>query len=350
MRASRVVLRAAVAAVFLGACGFASASDAELVAHTYDSFVAKGGLGPEVASVFEKTCKAKLKYVSSGDAAQMLARVQGELERDGRSQADVMIGLDQNLWPRARKYAAEWRGWKPRAYGELVPDAKVEEGFLPFDYGVFALMADRESLVSRKIAAPKRLSDLLRPEFKRSVILEDPRTSTPGLAFVLFAESMVGKAGSASFWKSMSTQWLTLTPGWSGAYGLFLKGQAPLVWSYTTSQAYHEENGDGSGRYGALVFEEGNPVQIEGAALVRGVEADAARLGRARCLLEVLVSKEVQARVGKTQWMFPALKGASTPGSFAKLPRPAKLIRVTRSAEEVDRILSDWGAVVSGAR
>src|SRR5206468_2130798 len=116
-----------------------------------------------------------------------------------------------------------------------------------------------------------RLTELSAPAWKRKLILEDPRTSTPGLDFVLYARAALGER-AREFWRGLRGQWLTLAPGWDAAYGLFLKEEAPLVWSYTTSQAYHEEHGDAAGenrRYSAILFEEGQPIQVEGAALVK---------------------------------------------------------------------------------
>ena len=89
----------------------------------------------------------------------------------------------------------------------------------------------------------------------------DPRTSTPGLGLVLWMKSVYGD-GASEAWKKLSPRILTVTPGWSEAYGLFTKGEAEMVLSYTTSPAYHEI-AEGSQRYKAAAFSEGHYMQVE---------------------------------------------------------------------------------------
>jgi len=201
------------------------------------------------------------------------------------------------------------------------------------------------------------------------VVLEDPRTSTPGLAFLLYADAV----GGNGFWGKFRTQWLTLAPGWDGAYALFLKKQAPLVWSYTTSQAYHEEQEleelktqpahaparDGvreagkeapkSSRYRALVFKEGNPVQVEGAALVKGAfEGDSEPLRKiARDFLEFLLTPEVQSQIPLKNWMLPVIPGTKLPESFGRVPKPLKIVRTPTDAERIEKELLQWKKAIS---
>ena len=147
-----------------------------------------------------------------------------------------------------------------------------------------------------------------------------------------------------------------MSPGWDGAYGLFLKGEAPLVWSYTTSQAYHDEHGnhgwtqDGGGRrqFQAVTLEEGQPMQVEGAALIRGafVGSDPQMLSLARSFLEFLISPEVQQKIPRTNWMYPARDGIALPESFRSLTRPKTIIRLPTRKVEVDLSLSRWAKAV----
>lgn len=320
----------------------------ELVIYTYDSMVAKGGLGPEIFPLFEKKCGCRIRAVAAGDGGQLLNRIQLDAQR-GKPVAQVVLGIDQQLWDRARPFVESWPGdWTPKGYKELEPQLTVERGFLPYDYGVLAFMADQQALDKLGLPAPRSIRDLLKPEWKRRFILQDPRTSTPGVAFLLYANQVWGEG----YWKNLKSQWLAILPGWDQAYGLFLQGEAPLVWSYTTSQAYHEENGDTAGpkrRYRAVVFEEGNPVQIEGAAIVKGTAADPARLKLSRDFLEFLLSAEAQDRIPRTNWMFP-VKSGKLPASFTNLPRPAKIVSFKMKANEITEALSRWKAQVEGAR
>jgi thiamine transport system substrate-binding protein len=339
-----------------GAAAPTSADTAKptLTIYVYDSFVAKGGLGPEIFPLFEKKCGCGVKTLPSGDGGQLLTRLQLDAER-GKASAQVVLGLDEQTFDRAKPWLEDSFDHLPHGYRDLHPDIKRTSGFYPFDYGFFAFMADHQALKDAKLSMPKKLTDLLAPQWKRQVILEDPRTSTPGLAFVLYA-NQVSDMSEKEFWPKMRTQWLTLTAGWDSAYGLFLRKEAPLVWSYTTSQAYHEAHGDlakSGRRYEAVLFEEGQPIQVEGAALVKNAfsadEQGKKQRELAHQFLEFLISPEVQKLIPTHQWMYPARKSTPLPVSFSHVPRPKKAVHLKAKATEVSSQLSTWSRAVEGA-
>lgn len=267
----------------------------QLIIYTYDSFLSPGGLGPTIFPLFEKKHQCHIRALSVGDAGSILTRLILD-ERRGKPTAQLAVGIDQNVWEEGRERFESWDRWLPQGYSQLKKDFQIGSGFLPYDYGIFALMADRQNFESLS------LQDLIQPKWKRNIILEDPRVSTPGLAFLLYTQAVLGSSVWL-FWKELKKQWLTLTPGWDTAYGLFLKEEAPLVWSYTTSQAYHEEHGDrpdSKRRYRAILFQEGQPYQVEGAALVKGNFKSEQEKELAREFLEFLISPEVQAHISSS--------------------------------------------------
>jgi thiamine transport system substrate-binding protein len=322
--------------LLLLALGSAQAAETPLRVSAYDTLLAKGGWLADVIPLFEKRCGCKVRASSVGDGGQLVGRLKLDASR-GKSSTDVVVGLDQHVWERARPWTEGWGEWRPAGFGEIAEELRVGDGFLPFDYGAFALMADGAALKKAGLVAPSRLADLLDPKFKRNIILQDPRASTPGLAWVLYVERALGD-GADEFWKKFRGQWLTLAAGWDAAYGLFLKGEAPLVWSYVTSQAYHREHGDKEGRYRAVLFDEGQPIQVEGAALVKAKQ----RHPRAREFLEFLISAEAQRLVPLRNWMLPARRDVPLPESFRTLPKPSKLIRIDAGATEVETLLERW--------
>jgi thiamine transport system substrate-binding protein len=309
--------------------------------------VAEGGLGPAIFPEFEKVCGCHVRAVSSGDATQILNRLEIDAKR-GVSGAQVVLGLDEQLWARAKGYLEDWGDWRPQGWERIAPQisgmqgapgspgAKTPAGFLPFDYGVFAFMADESALAAAGLKAPTSLAELTDPKWRKKLLLEDPRTSGPGLAFLLYALETQGP----TFLKAFAGQWLTLAPGWDGAYQLFLKKEAPLVWSYTTSQAYHEEHGEKV--YRALIFSEGQPFQMEGAAWVRGGVKSERDRERAKRFFEFLLSPKVQELIPRKNYMFPAVEGTKLPESFKKLPKPSKRVPIARDAVEIDTALKDW--------
>mgnify|MGYP001202179797 CR=1 FL=1 len=113
-----------------------------------------------------------------------------------------------------------------------------------------------------------------------------------------------------------------MTPGWSEAYGLFTKGEVPMVLSYTTSPAYHMVAED-TDRYQAAPFSEGHYIQIEVAGLLRTSD----NKDLARQFLEFMISPAFQNVIPTTNWMYPVVDlGADLPPAFADLPKPAKVL------------------------
>jgi hypothetical protein len=103
--------------------------------------------------------------------------------------------------------------------------------FLPFDWGYFAFVHDT-SLEN----VPGDFEALAASDV--SIVIQDPRSSTPGLGLVMWVQAAYGdRAGE--IWAGLADNIVTVTPGWSEAYGLFLDGEADMVLSYTTSPAYH---------------------------------------------------------------------------------------------------------------
>jgi thiamine transport system substrate-binding protein len=155
-------------------------------------------------------------------------------------------------------------------------------------------------------------------------------------------------ADASKYWKKLRTQWLTLTPGWSEAYHLFTKGEAPIVWSYVTSQAYHRANGDSKGRYVSVIPSEGTLTQEEGLVRLEShVRIDKTRV----CLVkfeEFLKSAAVQREIPKTNWMFPSfLPQAEWPSEFAGLlPLGFRARDVQWGGLGIESALEEWATWV----
>ena len=314
----------------------ALAGQPTLTIAAYDSFLAKGGLGPAIFPLFESQCHCRLRTISVGSAGQLVGRLELAAKR-GKPLSQVAIGLDAQSFYRAvaKKFVEPWGTWQPGDFSKLSGDTRIGNDFLPIDYGILAFIADKKQTKERKLQLPRHLSDLADPKWKRNFILEDPRTSAPGLDFMLFAQTQNQE-------DAIRGQWLTLTPGWDSAYGLFLKGEAPMVWSYVTSQAYQEMHGDSEGRYTAVVFDEGMPFQVEGAVLVRDSFRSPEERKLACDFLEFLISPQVQQLIPEKNWMFPAREGIPLPAAFARLPRPRRLLRLPDDPAKVDSSLKSW--------
>jgi thiamine transport system substrate-binding protein len=292
----------------------AKAAAAEtLTVYTYESFVAEWGPGPKVKAAFEKECSCTLNFVAITDGVAMLNR----LKLEGKAtEADVVLGLDTNLTAEAKETGL----FEPHGQDASklkLPVAWTDDTFLPYDYAHFAVVYDTQAMPN----PPKSLDELVNGDPKQKIVLEDPRTSTPGLGFLLWMKAVYGdKAGDA--WKKLKPRILTTTPGWSEAYGLFTKGEAPMVFSYTTSPAYHmiAENTD---RYQAASFSEGHYLQVE----VAGVIAGSDNKELAQKFMAFMTLPAFQDQIPQNNWMFPAAATSEPlPDAFNKLVKPSKTL------------------------
>ena len=298
-----------------------------LTVYTYDSFVADWGPGPKVKEAFEKTCDCTVEWVAPGDGVAMLNR----LKLEGKNtKADVVLGLDTNLTAEAENTGLIGKHGLDLKLAKT-PVPWTDEYFMPFDYGYFAVVYDSQAMKQ----PPKSLDELVNGDPAQKIVLEDPRTSTPGLGFLLWMKKVYGdKAGEA--WKKLEPRILTVAPGWSEAYGLFTKGEAPMVLSYTTSPAYHmvAENTE---RYQAAAFSEGHYVQIEVAGMTRA--ADDPEL--ARTFLSFMTGPQFQSIIPETNWMMPAAAtGTPLPAAFDRLVKPEHTFLF--SADEVAANRKAW--------
>jgi thiamine transport system substrate-binding protein len=170
-----------------------------------------------------------------------------------------------------------------------------------------------------KDQAYKSLRDLVEGAPDQKIILEDPRTSTPGLGFLLWVKAVYGDK-AAEAWSKLKPRILTTTPGWSEAYGLFTKGEAPMVLSYTTSPAYHVI-AEKTERYQAMKFAVGHYLQVE----VAGLIAASPEKALAQKFLAFMTSPGFQDAIPENNWMFPAGKTtAPLAPAFDHLVKPDK--------------------------
>ncbi|MFZ5710402.1 MAG: thiamine ABC transporter substrate binding subunit [Pseudomonadota bacterium] len=305
-----------------------------LTVYTYDSFASEWGPGPAAKAAFEAVCACELAFVTAGDGASLLSRVLLE----GRAgKADVVLGLDQNLIPAARDSGLFAEHGPPPDTLQL-PVPWTDTTFVPYDWGWFAFVYDR----TRTPVVPEDFRQLAASDLK--IAIQDPRSSTPGLGLLLWVKAAYGDRSKA-IWEGLADNVLTVTPGWSEAYGLFLKGEADMVLSYTTSPAYHAM-AEGDTSKAAAIFREGHLVQVEVAAKLAG----SARPELADRFLDFLQSQPFQTLVPETNWMYPAnLPAGTLPAGFRALPRPDRSLVL--SPDEVkalrDPALEEWRGALS---
>ncbi len=305
-----------------------------LTVYTYDSFVSEWGPGPAVEKAFEATCACDLQYVAPGDAAALLSRV---LLEGKDTKADVVLGLDNNLMAEAEASGL----FAPRPAADLALSLPVtwdDPIFVPFDWGYFAFVYDKTKVT----APPADFAALGASDLK--IVIEDPRSSSPGLGLLMWVKAAYGDK-AAEIWTGLKDNIVTVTPGWSEAYGLFLKGESDMVLSYTTSPAYHliAEQDDTKA---AAPFAEGHYLQVE----VAGKIATSPNGELADQLLAFMTSPAFQTIIPETNWMYPAVTPPEgLPKGFETLIQPQKalMLSAAEAAALRDKATEEWRAALA---
>ncbi|WP_102226957.1 thiamine ABC transporter substrate binding subunit [Acidimangrovimonas sediminis] len=325
------ILAAGLLAMMLGTAAQADEKPT-LTVYTYDSFASKWGPGPAVKTAFEKTCGCTLNFVTAGDGAALLSRLKLEGKR---TRADVVIGLDTALTADAEKTGLFAK------HGDLpaldLPVKWTDPTFVPFDWGWFAFVYDKAKVKE----VPKSFEDLAKSKLK--IVIEDPRSSTPGLGLLLWVQKAYGDK-APEIWKELADNIVTVTPGWSEAYNMFLKGEADMVLSYTTSPAYHmvEEKDDGKA---AADFTEGNYAEVEVAGRIAGSKHPKL----ADEFMHFITTEAFQKEIPTTNWMYPVIKlSKPLPKGFDMYKPEKTLLYPAAEVPKVkDKALAAWRDALS---
>ncbi|WP_170362649.1 MULTISPECIES: thiamine ABC transporter substrate binding subunit [Ruegeria] len=320
-----------IAAGLLSATAAVAADKPQLTVYTYDSFVSDWGPGPKVEEAFEAVCNCDLNLVGVEDGAALLSRLRLEGEN---TDADVVLGLDTGLIAAAKETGL----FAPNSVSAdyTLPIEWSDDVFAPYDWGYFAFVHNADA------AAPANFRELAEGETK--IIIQDPRSSTPGLGLLLWVKASYGDE-APEIWAGLADNIVTVTKGWSEAYGLFLEGEADMVLSYTTSPAYHLIAEDDASK-AAAAFDEGHYMQVEVAAKLAGTDQPEL----ADQFLEFMVSDTFQQIIPTTNWMYPAVTpAAGLPEGFDTLITPEKSLLYTpdEAAAVRDQALAEWLGALS---
>lgn len=264
-----------------------------LVVYSYSSFADSWGPGPLIKQKFEDFCHCQLDLRTAEDSRLLINRI----ELEGKSKgADVLLGVNQ--WDVDKSF--EKLGFSKVVWPEAldIKDHSLgEKGqLLPFDWGPLAINTKKESSIS----SAKNLKELLLVLPPKSLALQDPRTSAPGLNFFYWLIQVFGEEEAFHYLEQLKSKIYNISSGWSTSYGLFQKGHAKAVFSYVTSPLYHileEKNLD----YRALPFDEGQPVHIE----FVGVLPQCIQCEKASEFVRFLLTPQIQKILMEKNYMLP---------------------------------------------
>ena len=284
-----------------------------LTVYTYDSFVSEWGPGPIIKEIFEEKFDANLELIAVDSAATLLSKI---ILEGKTSKADVVLGLDMNLLDAANK-SDLFQKHSLKNLDQLIelPIIWESDNFIPYNYGYFAFVYNNKKFNN----PPKSMNELIN-ETKVRLVIQDPRTSTPGLGLLTWMKAIYGD-NAGDEWKKLNKKIISVTKGWTDSYyNIFLAGEADMVLSYTTSPAAHimfEDNYD----YSAITFEEGNYISIEFAGILKNSK----NYTLANKFLEFILTDDFQSIIPSTNIMYPVTNKTNLPEAYNLLNIPKAL-------------------------
>ena len=302
---------------------------------THDSF----NIDKEIIAAFEKENQVTVRLLKSGDAGAAL--VQAILSKDNPL-ADVLFGVDNTFYSRAID-AGIFLPYASPLLAEIPASLQLdkENRLLPVDYGDVCLNYDKKWFKKHSLAPPKDLTDLIKPEYKGLTVVENPATSSPGMAFLLTTIGRFGEEGYLDFWRKLRENEVIVANGWEDAYyGHFTsasKGDRPIVVSYASSPpavVYYAEKPMSEAPTAALVADNTAFRQIEFVGILKGTK----EFELAKKLVDFMLSKSFQEDIPLQMFVFPANRTAKLPDVFVKHAVVAeKPVTVSPAAIEANR-------------
>ncbi len=337
-----------VAAAVLAGCGGSgdSVRNDEVVLVTHDSFA----IPKQVKAQFERESGLKLRILQGGDAGETVNRA---LLTKGNPQGDVLFGIDNNLLSRGLDEGL----FEPYEATDL---ALVEAGYrldpthhvTPIDHGDVCLNIDRTWFASRGIAPPSSLADLTGSRYRKLLVVENPATSTPGLAFMLATIARFGESGWQDYWRRLRANDVLVVDGWEEAYTARFSGAGgsngtrPIVVSYATSPAAE------------VIFAARPPTTAPTAAVtstcfrqieLAGVLTGAKNVDGAHALIDFMLSERFQAAMPESMFVLPVRTGTPLPAAFRRYAvSPARPLELPAAeiGRNRDRWIDEWTRAV----
>jgi thiamine transport system substrate-binding protein len=327
-----------LAVVALAACSSSGGgTDKTLTLVTHDSFAAS----KPVLRAFTKETGWKVRVLKNGDAGAALNQV--ILTKDAPL-GDAFFGVDNTFLTRALR-AKVFDVYRPKALASVTPSLRLDPTghATPVDNGDVCVNWDKKYYASRSEAPPATLDDLTKPAYKDQLVVENPATSSTGLAFVAATVAKYGD-GWLDYWDRLRANGVRVVDGWEQAYnGEFSgaagsKGTRPLVVSYASSPpaevyfADPQPTSAPTGSMPATCFR-----QVEFVGVLHG----AAHPDAARKLVDFMLTRTFQADVPLQMFVYPSVTGTPLPAVFTKFSTVAA-DPLTLTPAQIGRDRTTW--------
>jgi len=328
----------------LAGCG-GSETPTEVVLVTHDSFA----ISPEVKQAFEDESGLTLRILKAGDAGEIVTRA---LLTAGNPEGDVLFGVDNNLLTRALE-GDVFEAYESSALEDVDPELVLdpEHRATPIDRGDVCLNYDKAWFASRGLVPPRNLVQLTLPRYRDLLVVENPATSTPGLAFMLATIAQFGDLWQV-YWRKLRANDVLVVDGWEDAYYARFSGAAgsrgkrPIVVSYASSppaEVIFRDPRPSEAPTG--VVEESCFRQVELAGVLRGAKNE----DGARELVDFMLSTRFQEDIPLQMFVFPARSDAVLPPEFeqfAVVPEHALELPPDEIEENRERWVDEWTDIV----
>lgn len=313
---------------------------------THDSFSVSEG----VVKSFEEANNAKVVFLQSGDAGAALNKA--ILTKDAPL-ADVLFGVDNTFLSRALE-GDIFEGYESPALSSLPDEFKLDDSnrALPVDYGDVCINYDKAYFADKDLAVPQSLEDLTKPEYEGLLVVENPATSSTGLAFMLATVAHFGDSFT-EYWQALKDNGVVVVDGWETAYynnfsASSGRGPQPMVVSYGTSPAvevvYAEKPMDDAPT-ASILGPDTCFRQIEFVGILKGTKHRAL----AEKFVDFMLSKQFQEDVPLQMFVYPVHPDAVLPDEFTKYaqaPEQAAALAPDVIAEKRDAWIQAWTDVV----
>ncbi|SDE12643.1 thiamine ABC transporter substrate-binding protein [Streptomyces prasinopilosus] len=308
----------------------------------------------DVVAAFEKESGYELKVLKDGDAGSAVNKA--ILTKDN-PQGDVFFGVDNTLLSRALANGL-FQPYEAEGLDLVLPEYRADEGehrVTPVDTGDVCVNYDKEWFGERGITPPKTFDDLVEPEYKDLLVVENASTSSPGLGFLLGTTAKYGDEGWPEYWKKLRANGVKVVDGWEQAYneefsgsagGKQAKGDRPLVVSYASSPPAEVIYADPKPKTAPTGVAEGTCFrQVEYAGLLDNAKNPEG----GKALLDFLLTEEFQEDMPLNMFVYPVREGARVPGDFARYgPQAEKpeTMDPARIADHRDQWVKSWTSLV----
>ncbi|HET9547551.1 MAG TPA: thiamine ABC transporter substrate-binding protein [Desertimonas sp.] len=281
----------------------------------YDSFPTEG-THVDALERFSVETGIDVELLVAGDTGTMVAKA---VLTAGNPEGDVMWGVDNTYLSRVvdddvfDPYEADGLDNVGAELQALVPGHEAT----PVDFGDVCVNYDIGWFADHGIEPPTDLAALTSPEYADLLVVQNPASSSPGLAFLMATVAEFGDDGWVDYWERLVANGVEVVDGWTEAYYERFSGASdgprPLVVSYGTSPPVEVIYAD------PPVEEASTAVvvdtcfrQIEFAGVLNGTDAP----DEARRLVDFLISEEFQAQVALTLFVYPAHNEVELPAAF----------------------------------